>query len=89
VPRSSDKRRAPRKQLRHQGWIAARNSAVLQQCTLSDISDVGARIDVQHVDDIPDEFILLLTRNAKTRRECRVVWRSDSQIGVHFDRGRR
>ena len=85
----SEKRKTQRKHLRHSGWIASRETETIQKCMISDISDSGARLDVENAGDLPDEFVLLLTRNAKTRRTCRIVWRSRSQVGVHFDRPQR
>jgi len=33
---------------------------------------------------IPDTFHIYMTLNFSSRRQCRVVWRSDKQIGVEF-----
>lgn len=54
-------------------------------CVLSDISDTGARIDVQTADELPERFTLLLSGNGSPRRKCRVVWRQPTQVGVNFD----
>ena len=53
---------------------------------VSDISDTGARIDVQDSNAIPDQFVLLLSSNGAARRFCRVVWRKPTQMGVKFER---
>ena len=58
---------------------------VTRSCTLSDISDTGARIDVETAEDLPDQFMLLLSGNGSPRRKCRVIWRQPTQIGVNFD----
>jgi hypothetical protein len=55
-------------------------------CVLSDISEAGARIDVEDSKKIPDHFFLLLSGNGKARRACHVIWRKPQQIGVHFER---
>lgn len=81
-----DKRKAPRKSIRHNGWIATTGEAVPVGCVVSDISESGARLDVGQPDTLPEKFILLLSRNAKARRQCYVVWRSRSQVGVAFRR---
>jgi hypothetical protein len=36
--------------------------------------------------DIPDSFILALSQNAKAFRRCHVRWRSETELGVQFDR---
>ena len=49
-----------------------------QNCIIHDVSLKGARLTVGPKADLPDEFTLVFTRN------CRVVRRSDGQIGVEF-----
>jgi len=49
-----------------------------QSCIIHDVSLKGARLTVGSKADLPDEFTLVFTRN------CRVVRRSDGQIGVEF-----
>ena len=56
-----------------------------RSCMLSDISDTGARIDVDTADELPDRFTLVLSGNGSPRRKCRVVWRQPTQVGVNFD----
>lgn len=58
---------------------------VQRSCMLSDISDTGARIDVETADELPDRFLLLLSGNGSPRRKCRIVWRQPTQVGVNFD----
>ncbi len=57
-----------------------------RDCTLSDISETGARIDVETAEELPDRFTLLLSGNGAPKRSCRVVWRQPTQIGVEFER---
>ena len=57
----------------------------VQGCTLSDISDTGARIDVETAEQLPDRFTLILSGNGAPQRQCRVVWRQPNQIGVNFE----
>ena len=60
----------------------------VKPCLISDVSQTGARIDVGNPNDLPDEFMLFMTRNASMRRKCQVMWRDGTRIGVHFDRPR-
>lgn len=53
-------------------------------CTVSDVSESGARLKVDKPDQLPEKFYLLLTTSGKTRRLCRVVWRSKKDAGVKF-----
>ncbi len=80
-----EKRRARRQPLRYTAWIAVTANQRLG-CVVSDVSDSGARIDVQDAKAIPGHFVLLLSSNGAARRFCRVVWRKPTQIGVKFER---
>ena len=80
-----EKRLARRQPLRYTAWVAVTAEQRLG-CVVSDISDTGARIDVQDSTTIPDHFVLLLSSNGAARRFCRVVWRKPTQMGVKFER---
>jgi hypothetical protein len=79
---NNDKRKTRRRSLRRPAWLAL---GKLHDCKLSDISDGGARIDLEDNAPIPDHFMLLLSNNGAARRACRVVWRSPQQLGVKFE----
>lgn len=79
-----DKRKSVRRQMRYTAWLVLDDDA-LQGCALSDISETGARIDVEDSDTVPDGFLLRLSGNGAARRKCRVVWRKPQQIGVKFE----
>jgi hypothetical protein len=74
-----DRRRALRHSLHQFASIDVGNGS-LSSCMISDISETGARLTVGG--KLPDEFTLLL------HRRCRVVRRSDGQIGVKFVSGK-
>ena len=81
----NDKRKSLRRPMRYTAWLVLAADE-LHGCVLSDISDTGARIDVEDSKPIPDEIMLLLSSNGAARRKCRVVWRKPRQIGVKFER---
>lgn len=81
----SDKRKSTRKPLRYSAWIALDDER-RANCLLSDISDLGARLDVEDSANIPDQFVLLLAQHNAPKRYCTVVWREPNQIGVRFER---
>jgi hypothetical protein len=81
----NDKRKARRRPLRYSAWMALDNDK-LHGCVLSDISDTGARLDVEDAKALPDLFMLLLSGTGSARRSCRVIWRSPGQVGVAFER---
>jgi PilZ domain len=80
-----DKRKARRQPLRYTAWLRL-EAEQLHGCVLSDVSDLGARIDVEDVEKIPASFLLLLSSNGLAQRKCHVVWRQGHQIGVKFER---
>jgi hypothetical protein len=81
---TKDKRKSRRRPIRYVAWTAA-DSGERQSCLLSDMSETGARIDVENAAEVPERFMLLLSANGAARRPCRVVWRTPTQIGVRFE----
>ena len=79
-----DKRKARRRPIRYTAWLVV-GADQMQTCALSDISDTGARIDVEKATDLPDRFLFWLAANGSARRTCSVVWRKPTQIGVRFE----
>jgi len=79
-----EKRKTRRRPMRHTAWVAF-GPGEMHSCRLSDISQAGARIDVEENVTLPDQFMLLLSNNGAARRACRVVWRNERQIGVKFE----
>ena len=53
-------------------------------CVLWDISEGGARLSVTDTTTVPNEFLLVLERDAPRGTSCRVVWRQGDQIGLEF-----
>jgi hypothetical protein len=80
-----DNRKSRRRPIRYSAWMALDNDK-LHGCVLSDISDTGARLDVEDSKALPDHFMLLLSGTGSARRSCRVIWRAPAQIGVAFER---
>jgi hypothetical protein len=77
----SNKRNAIRRPVRCTAWIALK-AKKLHGCVVSDISDSGARLNVENAALLPDEFLLFLSSRGTASRKCRVVWRKTKQIGV-------
>jgi hypothetical protein len=70
-------RRSPRFDVDYLAQIDANDASPLN-CIICDISASGAELTVGSRSEVPDEFTLTL------RRRCRVVRRSDGQVGVVF-----
>jgi len=71
---------------RHCGKLArlSANGSPVRGCTVLDLSDIGARLANELPLQVPDKFTLLLTADGGLRRQCEVVWRSESAVGVRF-----
>jgi hypothetical protein len=56
-----------------------------RSCTVSDLSNGGAKLHCQNAASLPDEFVLHLAPGGSlVPRACRVVWRSANDLGVEF-----
>jgi hypothetical protein len=80
----TDARNNPRAIVRRCGWSVSSVGEQLRECTVWDESKTGARLLVDAPETIPDTFHIYMTLNFSSRRQCRVVWRSTTQIGVEF-----
>lgn len=78
-----DKRKFRRRPLRYTAWITL-GPDELHGCVLSDVSDSGARLEVEDSHKVPDHFVLLQSSKGTTRRSCRVIWREPTQLGVEY-----
>jgi len=77
-------RRKPRRNFHYNASVLLDGTSPPRPCAISDISDTGARIMLQAECELPERFILLLTRSGEARRHCRLVWRDGLAAGVSF-----
>jgi hypothetical protein len=52
-------------------------------CILHNLTSEGACLSVANTDCLPDNFELTFERG-RTRRQCRVMWRTQTRLGVSF-----
>jgi hypothetical protein len=79
-----EQRQSMRHSTRCPAWIEFDDHTPPQKCTVVDISEGGARIEVDSPDDLPKEFFLILIDDAACVRRCNIAWREDRQIGVRY-----
>jgi hypothetical protein len=79
-------RKHARQPLHYPAWIALVPDQPPYKVMLSDISKVGAKISIAGHLEIPERFVLLLSAQGRTRRNCRMVWRNGTMMGVEFQR---
>jgi hypothetical protein len=77
-------RKKPRRQFHYTARILTDDESPPIACSIADISETGARLMLEHDQELPENFLLLLTANGGARRNCRVVWRTEAVIGVEF-----
>jgi PilZ domain len=63
--------------------IAPRRTSVIH-CTVQNITSGGACLKVANTYGMPDTFELTF-EHGRTRRPCRVVWRTADELGVAFE----
>jgi hypothetical protein len=69
--------------LRSAKIIVPRRSPVIH-CTVQNITGGGARLKLANTSGLPETFDLTF-EHGRTRRPCRVIWRTDNELGVCFE----
>jgi len=77
-----EKRIAPRHRVLKAGTMEFGGGAI--DCTVRNLSNTGAALEVTSPIGIPDQFILVLPADG-LHMPCHVIWRKQKRIGVTFD----
>jgi hypothetical protein len=78
----SENRTSPRHRVLNAGNIVFGGGAI--DCTVGNLSEAGAALEVASPIGIPEKFTLLMPADGQ-QFQCRVIWRKERQIGVMFD----
>ena len=78
----TENRTSQRQRILKGARIVLANGSSTIDCTVRNLSDRGAKLQVTSIVGIPDTFQLMVP-NAP-RRACRVVWRKANELGVVF-----
>jgi PilZ domain-containing protein len=78
------RRKSLRRHFGYPGQLQFEEGVPPRACSIIDMSESGAQLDVHGDSNVPGEFSLLIGGNSHVRRQCRVVWRSGSRVGVEF-----
>jgi hypothetical protein len=73
---------SPRRRILKAGSIEFGGGAI--DCSVRNLSETGAALEVVTPLFIPDRFTLSV-RTDQFRRPCHIVWRKQRRIGVAFD----
>jgi hypothetical protein len=79
-----EQRQVPRHRVHCPAWVDVGDGAHVRSCKLWDVSDTGVRITIDAPHEVPMEFSLILSADGGIRRRCRIIWRSDNQIGARY-----
>ncbi len=80
---SADRRDVQRTRAVRNAKIIAPRLASVIHCTVQNITDGGACLKVANTSGVPDSFELTF-EHGRTRRACRVAWRTHDELGVAF-----
>jgi hypothetical protein len=80
------KKREARKSLQQSGWITLEGGFAARPCVVQDMSTTGARVTIDDPNVLPARLRLAFARDARTGRNCEVVWRRGKSVGVKFVR---
>jgi len=78
---ADEHRAAPRYRVLKAGTIEFGGGAI--DCTVRNLSDSGAALDVASPVGIPERFTLVLPTD-DAQKLCQVIWRREKRIGVVF-----
>lgn len=81
-------RKKRRRQFHYTAKIIIEKDAPPIACSISDISETGARLMLERESELPEKFVLLLTANGDAHRQCRVIWHNGVNVGVEFSHQR-
>ena len=73
---------APRRRTLKAGTIEFSGGGI--DCTVRNISETGAALEVVSPLFIPDHFTLFVPSD-QFKRPCHIVWRKEKRIGIEFD----
>lgn len=80
------KKREARKSIRQPGWITLEGGFAVRPCVVQDMSSTGAKITIDDPNMLPAKLRLAFSRDARTGRNCEVVWRRGKSVGIKFVR---
>ncbi|QWG21371.1 PilZ domain-containing protein [Bradyrhizobium sediminis] len=80
------KKREARKSIRQPGWITLEGGFAVRPCVVQDMSSTGAKITIDDPNMLPAKLRLAFSRDARTGRNCEVVWRRGKTVGIKFVR---
>lgn len=79
-----DRRALQRTRIQRNAKILVPQNSPVIHCTVQDITSAGACLALADAGGLPATFELTF-EHGRTRRACRVVWRTSDRVGVKFE----
>ena len=73
-----------RRDISTQGMIYGANGKAVMPCSLRNVSETGAKLELNQEILLPRSFLLALTPDGNVRRLCEPVWQRATVAGVRF-----
>jgi len=80
------KKREARKSVHQPGWITLEGGFAARPCVVQNLSTSGAKLTIDDPNTLPAKLRLAFSRDARTGRNCEVVWRRGKTVGIKFVR---
>jgi hypothetical protein len=81
---SKERRNSSRKSAYTPAFLFTGAGKPLGKCFVKDMSESGAKLVYRAAEELPVDLLLTMGR---VRQRCRLMWRQDNEIGVHFGDG--
>lgn len=78
-----ERRKVPR-QRTFKGGAIIFGTAPVVECTIRNLTEAGAGLEIGAHAVVPDRFTLLIKPEGR-KRGCQVIWRQPGKIGVRFE----
>jgi hypothetical protein len=78
-----EKRIAARRKVLKAAKIIYLDKKTVIDCTIRDLSETGAKLNIENQASVPKEFYFFSMSDG-TMRPSMVIWRREKQIGVNF-----
>ena len=77
-----EKRKYPRTETDEPAYVSS--GGAVMPCVVRNISREGAAIDVENPAFVPQQFRLVMAKDASIVHECRIAWIKQRRIGLTF-----
>jgi hypothetical protein len=82
-----ERRIVKRTRVKRSAKIIVPRRSPMVHCTVQDITGTGACLKLANTHGVPQTFDLTFEQG-RTRRSCRVIWRTNDKLGVTFEKER-